>query len=733
VSAVSLAVFLTLLCQGPLPFPSSWGGTVIDPSTRFGIANALVTLVGERGGARTDAAGRFEWPGHSARAPVTVVVILPDGRVARPVRLDGWPRSGDLVVVAEPALAESVTISGVAPSIDTAAGASTTLLPRSDLELRNPATLAQALENVAGVSTVSDGGQGAVPAVRGLARGRSSIFVDGTRVSTERRAGPNASFLDPADIESIEIARGPGSVAYGSDSFGGIIAVRTRRGIFGQPLQGRVSGALGAGIPERRGEFGLSRGFDSNALLVTVRAREFDDYHSPSGLVPNSGWRDGGVIARWDHGGGTRTWSVGWQTGLDRQIGRPRSDSSTVLATTPFEDSHRLSGSYRMLPAGWLGNVRLDGMFGMARERTDQDRLATPKQPRNVTQADTSYRDAQMRVTSDRSIGIMSIQAGADFQGRYGLESDDSTVGYDLAGTIVSMGTNPSIASAHRTGLGIFGQASTQLTSRIQLSGGVRGDTVANTNIGGYFGNRGVTNGAVAGLAGATVRLTPRSTLTAQIARGFRDPTLTDRFYRGPVGRGFIEGNPALDPETSRQFDLTGRWNLSGLRLSAAFYDYRITNLVERYVVGGTNFFYRNRGAAQLRGAELEVQADLWHEAVIEFSAQASRGRDAETGAPIDDIAPRTAAVMLRDMLVPHVSSYLRAAAVARHAAAGPSEVPTPGYVSVDAGSMWHASSRVELRGALRNLLDQRWYSNAGPRWVDAPGRNGSVTFAVLF
>ena len=43
--------------------------------------------------------------------------------------------------------------------------------------------------------------------------------------------------------------------------------------------------------------------------------------------------------------------------------------------------------------------------------------------------------------------------------------------------------------------------------------------------------------------------------MTAQVARGFRDPILSDRFYRGPVGRGFIEGNPDLKPETSLQFD----------------------------------------------------------------------------------------------------------------------------------------------------------------------------------
>jgi outer membrane receptor protein involved in Fe transport len=725
-------LLLTLLSQGPQATRGALSGRVIDRSSR-GIADAQVTLVGERGVARTDASGRFVWTSTTPPTAVTIIVILPDGRVARPIRLADWPAASDVLLVAEPAVVESLTVPGVAPTIDTAVGASTTLLPRADLELRAPATLAQALENVAGVGVVSDGGQGAVPAIRGLARGRSLIMVDGSRVSTERRAGPNASFLDPADIDSVEIARGPGSVAYGSDAFGGVIAVRTRRAAYGEKLHLRVSGTAGAGIPERRGELELAGAFEDNAVLVTARAREFDDYRSPSATVPNSGWRDGGVSVRWDHGRGTRTWSIGWQTGLNREIGRPRSDSAAIIVTTPFEDSHRLTASYETRTPGWFKNLRFNGSFGLARERTDQDRLASSRQPRSLTQADTSYRDAQLRVTSDRSIKGVWVQTGMDVQGRYGLESTDTSVAYDLTGAIISVDANPSIASAHRSGVGVFGQATAQVMPRVRLSGGLRGDTVRNVNVDGYFGDRRVVNSALAAIAGAAVSLTPRATVTAQIARGFRDPTLTDRFYRGPVGRGFIEGNPDLLPETSRQVDVTGRWDFDAVRFSAAYYDYEIANLVERYVVGGTNFFYRNRGRARVRGAEIEAQASLWSGAALEFSAQTSRGRDADTGVPIDDVAPQAVTIALRHAAGTRIGSYIRAAAISRHTLAGPSEVPTPGYVAIDAGTVWRATPRIEVRAVVRNALDRQWYSNAGPRWVYAPGRNGSMTIAVMF
>ena len=54
------------------------------------------------------------------------------------------------------------------------------------------------------------------------------ILLDGARVSAERRAGPSATFVDPNGLAAVEVLRGPGSVVYGSDAFGGVIQAVTR-------------------------------------------------------------------------------------------------------------------------------------------------------------------------------------------------------------------------------------------------------------------------------------------------------------------------------------------------------------------------------------------------------------------------------------------------------------------------------------------------------------------------
>ena len=96
----------------------------------------------------------------------------------------------------------------------------------------------QALETVPGINQVSEG-HAAVPAIRGMARGRVLLLIDGARVTSERRVGPSATFLDPAVLEGIDVARGPGSVAYGSDALGGVISMRTRNAEAGSPLRVR--------------------------------------------------------------------------------------------------------------------------------------------------------------------------------------------------------------------------------------------------------------------------------------------------------------------------------------------------------------------------------------------------------------------------------------------------------------------------------------------------------------
>ena len=97
-----------------------------------------------------------------------------------------------------------------------------------------------------------------MPALRGLGRGRTLILIDGARVTAERRAGPSATYLDPASLAAVEVLRGPGSVIYGSDAFGGVLQAVTRdpdpdapavsAGVEGSDAAASISSAAGSPV-----------------------------------------------------------------------------------------------------------------------------------------------------------------------------------------------------------------------------------------------------------------------------------------------------------------------------------------------------------------------------------------------------------------------------------------------------------------------------------------------------
>jgi outer membrane receptor protein involved in Fe transport len=723
-----LLVALACSDAGPtMPMP----GRVVDARSGEAVAGAEITIVGLRGSARTDRDGRFEWP-ITPPMPAIVIAVLRDGRIARPIWLNTAADAMELALDAVATIGESVVVTGTAPTIDTSPAASTTLLTARDLAMRHPSTLSQALDAVPGVSAISEG-QAAVPAIRGMARGRTLILVDGNRALTERRAGANASFLDPALARTIEVARGPGSVAYGSDAFGGVIAIRTRAPEYDKTLHVRLAGSLGATAPEQRGELEATQGYGSGGLLLGVRVREFDDYEAPAGVVPNSSWRDRGVRARWEHSTAASVWSVGWQSDFGRALGRPRSDSDVMLATSPIEDSHRLTMSYERQAFGGLRNVRVNALAGGLRQRTVQERLPAQMRPKSVERADLSSREFELRLTGERLVGRTRVHVGSDVQRRAGLEALDTVETYNAAGLLVSDTTTVSIEDAHRTAAGVFAEAESQVTRTLRLTGGARMDAVRSANVAGFFGDRSTSNAAVAGVLAATLTPAPRLTLTTQIARGFHDPLLSDRFYRGPVGRGFIQGNPELKPEKSVQFDLSARYDAGRIQFAAAGYHYRITDLVERYQSTPTLFLVRNRGRADLQGVEIEGSAALPRGFTLAASAEASRGRDAVDHTPIDDVAPAAVSVTVRHALRQRLGSFVRVKAVGSHDAAGPGEVPTRNYTMLDAGFSQRLTRHLELSGVLRNILNESYQSSAGPRWVWAPGRHGSLTLVVRY
>ena len=98
---------------------------------------------------------------------------------------------------------------------------------------RSPRKLADLLRRVAGVHVDQVGGRGGTGSLymRGADPNYTLVLVDGVRVNdpTNARGGSfDFSALDIADVERVEIARGPYSAVYGGDALAGVINIVTR-------------------------------------------------------------------------------------------------------------------------------------------------------------------------------------------------------------------------------------------------------------------------------------------------------------------------------------------------------------------------------------------------------------------------------------------------------------------------------------------------------------------------
>lgn len=692
-------------------------------------AGYQISVVGLPISVTADEAGRFRIS-PDPRLPFRLVATGPGGEVSAPIEIAAFPETGPVEAAIPATFEDSVTVvSGVAPGLETPPAAATTTVGQEDLEQRRPHRLADAVQGIAGVSRSEEGPTG-VPAIRGLTRGRTLVLLDGARVTTERRAGASAAYVDPFTLASVEIARGPGSVAYGSDAFGGIINATSRYPESGQPASAAYSFNAGQG-GDAEESFGVEASGDllGGALLGQFHMRKAGDAESADGeAIDNSAYEDRGGALRYtvDTPAGRLRAAFSLVNGYD--IGNPAADSNVTRAYYPWETSRRFNLGLGMGQVGGWENVELSLFLGYYRLALTRERLPTPTVTRRIDRSDTTADDGSIRAVATRPVLGGRLQIGTELVSRFNLESTTERETFDLDGNSTGVTQPPAIDDARRNDLGVFVSWDRSLASRHLLSAGLRGDRVESENKGGFYGDRSVSHSAVSGYAAFTSNFAQDVTASLQVARGFRDPTLSDRYFRGPTGRGFVTGNPDLEPETSLQYDGSVRWAIGRGSLAAFGYLYEIEDLIERYSDDGANFFFRNRGEAEISGFEIEAQSPLAAGFTLELAVTLAKGETAD-GQPMDDIPAHGGFATLRWADERHFA-YGRVAAFQHDDRPGPIEVERPGYTTLEMGAGWHFSDMLELRLVGRNLTDERYWESADATAALARGR--SFTLGVV-
>src|SRR5213082_3310573 len=145
-----------------------------------------------------------------------------------------WAGSGAQAADAEALQLIVVTATRI-PTPEAELASSVTVVTAEEIAAQQQRTFADVLRNIPGLSVVQQGGPGSVTSVfmRGTSSNHTKVLVDGIDVGDPSNADAAFDFaqLLTADIERVEVLRGPQSGLYGSDAIGGVINVITQSGL----------------------------------------------------------------------------------------------------------------------------------------------------------------------------------------------------------------------------------------------------------------------------------------------------------------------------------------------------------------------------------------------------------------------------------------------------------------------------------------------------------------------
>ena len=447
-------------------------------------------------------------------------------------------------------------------------------------------------------------------------RSQVLVLINGHRAGTA-----NLSKLSPANIERIEVIRGPTSVVYGSQNIGGVINIILKNGRTNPGADLKVTGgSWGLGLGQVQ-VGGVRDGFD---WYLGVDGGQRGDYHAGRGgsKMENTGWKRFGMLG-----------AFGYQINPDHRVeANIRSDgvydvgfrgSGANIFSTDDRYNNSADVTYKgQTPGGqhrWM-------LQGYAVTDVDDFHWASPVirgsngLPARGTAAD--YNRRRLDIVGGRLQPSMTLWEGNDLllgwdweQSR--LRSTRDRIG--VTGNPLAQ-ASPQDNNQHETVNALYIEdAQKFFNDRLTIRGGVRrtfGETSFDwtPNLAGQA-PRAVDYQATTYSTGAAFRATDQLTFRVGYATGFRAPTATELAADfNTLGGGRIFGNPALRPEESRQIEAGAAWSGHGLNVDLAIFQNTISDRIitrNRAGVANTSDYANNSADVVVRGVEWQVSADL--------------------------------------------------------------------------------------------------------------------------
>lgn len=448
-----------------------------------------------------------------------------------------------------------------------------TVVDRKAIEAQSPQVVSDLLRGETGVYTQSSGpGQGVV-IVRGLKGSEVLHLVDGMRLNNAFFRNSPSQYLalvDPNNIDSIEVVRGPSASHYGSDAMGGVVQMLTPEPRF-ESSNWAWSGQ--AGLTYNTANLGwtsrLSAAVGRKAVSLTA-GYTYLDYESQligdgERVGPTAYWGRGYDAKLLLEPASAHHWmlsaSVFEMPNLPRYFevaGGPGGEGSSVQAFFRPNDRRFLHARYRYLRSlGFVDSLEVH----VARQEINDERFRQPNQDRVENESNRSVLDG------------LTVQLSSNpgpFELRYGLELYRDQI--DSSKTRSSLPEGPTEADissfpdgSQQTSFGVYALGDWRPVSRWLLEAGLRYSSVETDLTETRFNDKvSVDDEGYTGNLGSAVSLSSRLNWTVNLAKGYRAPNLFDL---GTLGRRPNTSpeqvnvpNAGLGPETLTSIDTGLKW-----------------------------------------------------------------------------------------------------------------------------------------------------------------------------
>lgn len=446
-----------------------------------------------------------------------------------------------------------VTASRTAQTVDEAL-APVIVIDRAEIERSQAVDVAELLRFHAGLDIARTGGAGSQTSlfIRGTESDHTLILIDGVKFNPGTTGGAAIQNINPEQIERIEIVKGPRSTLYGSEAIGGVINIITRRG---KDKGTHADASMGIG-EDRTRKFSVNVNHGSEHLRAGfgVAVNNTDGFPARRSSSADNGNRNTSINAYL----GTH-----FANGLDIELSHWQSSGTNeyldfFLSSLDQDFDNRVTAlTLKANPTDiWSTTLKLSHIEDDLNQNQNTDSSRTIRAVLDW-QNDLEINQHHL-LTAGVSLSREDIRA-------VGFSSYDEETDVDAVfiQDNIRYGSHQLLLAARNTDHEDFGY---HATWNIEY---------------GY-------------------QATPKLRLLAGMGTAFRAPSGNDRF-------GFA-GNPALDPETSRNIELGLRYKLDPHHsFSVSAFDNKIDDLINVIAVppGPFTFSAENVEKSRIKGLEL--------------------------------------------------------------------------------------------------------------------------------